>query len=524
MPLLAIASLAWGLALSPLSSPRSPNLRYRWVYLAQNLLVDENVAQVEGIMKRAKAADYNGIVLADYKLQIIDLLAGNLDHYTLNLNRVVKGARALGLEIYPCLPGPGYASSILAHYPDLAEGPPVKDALFIAHSAKADFHADPLVSLSNGDLENVTNNRFSGWEFQDGIGVSTFADSQMRHGGARSVRMENFAQGNSAGNCRLVQSVRVSPWRQYHASCWIKSEGFATNDEVRILALAPNGKDLAYSGIEVEPTQDWKEYHVVFNSLGNHEVKLYFGVWGSKAGRLWWDDTKFEEVGLVNVVNPEEGAPIIVKSENGKIFEENKDYVRIQDPKLGNVPWPGNYDIYHEAPPIALTNNTSIREGERLRVSFYAAKIVGANQVASSLTNPEYFKITLPQVLNLRDMIHPDGYFASDDEIRVAGWDALDSKMIPGEALAMNLRGVRKVVKDFDPKAKFIVWSDMFDPYHNAVDSYYLVNGSYRGSWKGLQPSDIIANWNYGQRAKSLTWFESLGNPQVLAGYYDGDP
>src|SRR5207248_6592629 len=83
---------------------------------------------------------------------------------------------------------------------------------------------------------------------------------------------------------------------------------------------------------------------------------------------------------------------------------------------------------------------------------------------------------------------------------------------------------VHEVVRQNDPKAGFIVWSDMFDPYHNAVDSYYLANGSFRGSWKGLASTDIIANWNYSERGKSLEWFQSLGNPQVLAGYYDGDP
>jgi len=29
------------------------------------------------------------------------------------------------------------------------------------------------------------------------------------------------------------------------------------------------------------------------------------------------------------------------------------------------------------------------------------------------------------------------------------------------------------------------VWSDMFDPLHNAVDHYYAVKGSLKDSWKG---------------------------------------
>jgi len=512
------------LAISFLSATPSPQLRYRWVYLPQNLLVDENVTQVQSIIHRAKAAGYNGLVLADYKLQVFDQLGGNLEHYTLNLQKVVKSARSRGMEIYPCLADPGYASSILAHNVDLAEGPPVKDALFIAHHGEAVFQPDPHVALNNADFENAKENRFTGWQFQDGPGVSSFVDSQTKHGGAQSVRMENFTQGNSAGNCRLVQSVSVSPWRQYHASCWIKSEGFSTNDEVRILALDPNGKDLAFSGISVQPTQDWKQYHVVFNSLGNHELKLYFGVWGGKKGRLWWDDANFEEVGLVNAVDDEDSAPVKIRSEDGKTYEAQKDFGRVIDPRMGTVPWPGSYEIFHQGPSITLSPKTRIKEGERLRVSFYAAKVIGSDQVASSMTNDEVFKIAQIQIMNLREQIHPDGYFDSADEIRVAGWDELDSKLGPGPALAENTRKVRAVAHEYDPKTKFIVWSDMFDPYHNAVDNYYLANGSFKESWKGLSKTDIVANWNYGQRTKSLAWFNSLGNPQVLAGYYDADP
>ena len=47
-------------------------LRDRWVYISYNLLPDQNVQQVLAIMRRAKAAGYNGVVLADYKFQILD--------------------------------------------------------------------------------------------------------------------------------------------------------------------------------------------------------------------------------------------------------------------------------------------------------------------------------------------------------------------------------------------------------------------------------------------------------------------
>jgi hypothetical protein len=63
----------------------------------------------------------------------------------------------------------------------------------------------------------------------------------------------------------------------------------------------------------------------------------------------------------------------------------------------------------------------------------------------------------------------------------------------------------------------------MFDPNHNAVDKYYLVNGSWKGSWEGLPNDMVIANWNGGKAADSLKFFTGRGHPQVIAGYYDKD-
>jgi hypothetical protein len=69
---------------------------------------------------------------------------------------------------------------------------------------------------------------------------------------------------------------------------------------------------------------------------------------------------------------------------------------------------------------------------------------------------------------------------------------------------------------------RYAAWSDMFDPNHNAVDNYYLVNGPLTGSWDGLPARVTIANWNGGKAASSLQWFDKRGHQQIIAGYYDG--
>ena len=65
------------------------------------------------------------------------------------------------------------------------------------------------------------------------------------------------------------------------------------------------------------------------------------------------------------------------------------------------------------------------------------------------------------------------------------------------------------------------------DPFHNAVNNYYNVEGDLSGSWKGLPADVTVVNWNLSNLQKSLTWFSGL-NPaqpiahsQIIAGYYD---
>jgi hypothetical protein len=128
-------------------------------------------------------------------------------------------------------------------------------------------------------------------------------------------------------------------------------------------------------------------------------------------------------------------------------------------------------------------------------------------------------------VRRVDDLLHPDAFFMQHDEIRVANWDhACRSRgLTPGQLLADNVRRCVEIIKEIRPGAEIWVWSDMFDPHHNAVDEYYLVNGSWVGSWEGL-PSDVgIVNWANHLKGKNLKWFADRGHEQVLAGYYDQD-
>ena len=134
----------------------------------------------------------------------------------------------------------------------------------------------------------------------------------------------------------------------------------------------------------------------------------------------------------------------------------------------------------------------------------------------------KYFEDT---VKRLNDTFHPKKFFLSHDELRLANQCELckGRGLTAGGLLADNARRCLKILHTVAPDAEVIDWSDMFDPYHNAVDHYYLVGGTLAKSWEGLDKSVIIANWNSGKAADSLKFFAGRGHRQMIAGYYDTD-
>lgn len=89
-------------------------------------------------------------------------------------------------------------------------------------------------------------------------------------------------------------------------------------------------------------------------------------------------------------------------------------------------------------------------------------------------------------------------------------------------AVAMALAPPLPVASAEQPLKQLWFWSDMFDPHHNAVKDFFLINGDLAGSWEGLPRDAIIVNWNSGKPRESLPFFAGRGHKQVLAGYYDG--
>ena len=493
------------------------HLSCRWLFVMRNMRRPGNVERTIALLPRAKAAGYNAIVLSDGGLDDPD----SDDAYKQGVRRLQQEAKRNGLDLIPCVMPIGYSGGIIGRDPNLAEGVPVKDALFVVRDGIATLQPDPPVSLPGGDFEQVKDHHFSGWDLQDGVGRSSFEDHAVVHGGRTSVRMEDIGKVSPEhGHGRFSRAVKVKPFRQYHISAWIRTEDFEAPEGVQILVLAPTEEERDVGSLrpDVKATQDWTRYDFVFNSLNWNEVRIYFGSWGGKGGRLWWDDVKLEEIGLMNVLR-RDGCPLSVRGENGAAYEEGRDFEPVRDPHL--APW----EAYHEPPVIHLTADSRIKRGEQLRVSYYHSVVIGDSQVMCCLSEPKVYDILREQVQAVEDLLHPKAFFMQHDEIRCANWDEAcqSRKLTPGQMLADNVKRCTEIIRGIRPDAEIWVWSDMFDPMHNAHDDYYLVNGTWAGSWEGLDSSVGVVNW-YGElKGKNAKFFADRGHKQVLAGYYDHD-
>jgi hypothetical protein len=475
------------------SAAQETPARQLWLYYPTNLLVEKNVDKLQDIWGRAAKAGYTHVLLADSKFSRL----GEMDsRYFKNVERVRKIAADLKLALVPAVFSIGYSNDLLSRNPNLAEGLPVRDAPFVVKDGVATLEPDPAVKF-NAKFSFVDESV----KLDPAAGVATVADH--------------------SSNARMNQKLKLISYRHYHVRVDVKTENYTGQPEVKALAGAWS---LNWTNLGVKHTQDWTTHHVTFNSLGNSDVAVYFGVWGKATGKLQWRNWRIEEVGLLNVLR-REGTPVVVQTQDGKLLEEGKDYEPIKDPKMGVVPYAGEYEVYHDSPPIRMKDHFA--DGTKLRVSWYHPHIIYDSQVSCCPSDPGTNRVIADQAKRMKELWSGGvgGWMMSHDEIRVLNQDesCRKSGQTPGQILAGNAKFCADLLTDTGRPIH--VWNDMFDPFHNAVKGpYYLVNGDYAGAWEGLDRSVTVVNWNFAKRDQSLKFFADRGHKQVLAGYYDHAP
>jgi len=159
-----------------------------------------------------------------------------------------------------------YGGCILLHDLHLAESLPVVDAPFAVAGNEARFvPPDAAVRIVNGNFKEFTGNKPTGFGFHDEPWKISFTDTEIKHDGGASLRLEGFTS-DPHGHGRLMQSVRVTTQRCYRVRVWVKTEGLHPTSAFRFITLA-SYRELAPRQFNLPATMNWRKFSSLFNSL-----------------------------------------------------------------------------------------------------------------------------------------------------------------------------------------------------------------------------------------------------------------
>ena len=504
------------------NSPEKKVYPNRWVRIGTNLRDDQELEHVRKIIQTAADHGLNGIALSA-GLDQLDLKPPD---FMRRLQEVRKLCAERKVQIIPSFMSAGYGGAVLSHDKNMAAGLPVRDALFIVKEGEARLMADPDVSIENGGFELKAGNAIAGFSLPGKSGEMISADTVVISEGKTSLRFENFEKLPDE-EARVSQEVTVHPYRCYRLRCRVRSQDLNPSDPFGSgnfrLEVQGVGDDrrLQYQNPRMPAAGEWQEVAVGFNSWGYSKVRIVPTVNGGGKGKFWLDDLRIDEVGLTNVLR-RPGTPVVVRGEkNGTVYEEGRDYSAIADPGL-------NFRFDHEGPAIRALPGSRIREGERLRVSWWHGASIYNGQVPICMSEPKLFQIWRTQARLVHEALAPEKYLLNMDEMRVGGsCEACKRRgMTMGQILGDCVTKQFEMLRTVNPKAEIFVWSDMLDPNHNANPArkyYYLAEGTFVDAWKYIPKEMVIACWYYEMREKSLRHFSSLGFRTLGAGYYDAD-
>jgi hypothetical protein len=448
-----------------------------WYWHHSYLVSPEAVRASEKRIDRAVRAGYTGVALWDSGLIFI----GSPDWPPRNaayMREVTRYATARGLRVMPVVAPYGHSNDALIANPNWAEG------------------------------QRVIGQRF-----------------QVAADGKRLEQIKSLSKNVNAGpRPFLVLRLPVTPWRQYHVRFFRRTSGFHGLAQIEISDGADNRLD---ANLNPPPDGGWAPVDYAFNSGGSKAVKIAVGQFGPHTGELSIDRFFVEETALVYVLR-RDGTPLSVYDGNhpSHAFGEGMDFDPIHDQKLLANPR-FDHDNFHDPGPVTIPPGSHLLPRQVVTMDYYAVAPVYDEAVGMCLTDPGVERWMRDNARAAASLAPPrSNLMLSHDEMRhmnsCAACRAKD--MTAGQLLAWSFQRTAKALGTLGP---LYVWSDMFDPYQNARDRYYFVEGTVAGSWRGVPENVTIVNWNLERLTPSLTWFsgddprQPVAHRQVIAGFYD---
>jgi hypothetical protein len=468
-------------------------------YLHHSYLTNkEEVRKSKALIDKAVAAGYTGAIFWDSSFN----MAGNEDR----LKEVMNYAHQRHLKTMAEVAPFGWSNDVLTVNPNWAEAQRVIGTRF---QVTPDGHG---LTVKNSLPPPADLGQFS------------MPDSNVQ------VVANTATIIDPPGNARLRQNVSVQPWRQYHLSLSYKATGAHLGSPMVVVYDAGNLEKVRFV-VYLRSSDKWSDLDYLFNSDDSTQVAVYMGIWGGAKGTIQFANVRLEETGLVWVVR-RDGAPFkLYDSENpSKVFKPGADYDEVVDPEMQ----PSRHTFshpYHGPSAFTLPPSTTLKPGQIVAADYYAAApLANDNQMAMCLTNAGVFQWLSKNAEEVRKVAPPEtGILLAYDELRQANscLSCRAKNMTAGELLGWNFAETFGIYHQALPDSSFLVWNDMFDPYHNAHDNFFQVEGNLAGSWKGLPREVGILNWNLEKLKDSLTWFSGLDpqqpvrHEQVIAGFYD---
>jgi hypothetical protein len=502
----------------PAPPPETPQLWY-WHHslLNSSAGLQASVARID----QAYADGYTGIAFWDIGFMYLNSPAWP-SGAAAYLRQAMTYAQSKGMKVLALAAPYGYSNDVLNTNPNWAEAQRAIGSRFdVDASGRGLRFVNSSPGVANGGFESGQADWIAkNWYGMRDQGVDI--DPLTSHTGLLSGVVRNAPR-----NGRFHQALTLTPWRQYHVRLWARTQDYhGPVPALEVLDTGNSDEVRLYKYLNISATQDWTRFDATFNSQESSGVSLYFGIWGTSAGTIWFDDVSIEETALVYLVR-RSGTPLkIYDPATRAIFHEGVDVDPIHDPNLTADP----HDDYHNPPVVTLPPATTMKPGQIVAIDYYAVQPVYGHQLGLCLTEPDVQAWALENSRAIAAAVPPHaGFFLSYDEMRQMNSCALcrSRHMTAGELLALHVGNTINLYGSLRPEADIYVWSDMFDPYANAHNHYFLVEGDLAGSWKGLPPGVIVMNWNLEHLRDSLDWFsggnrkQPVPHRQIIAGYYD---